>query len=183
MKKIFGILFLFFHLQSFSQKVTSIENVPVLEIANSTFTNILDSFVESVQKCCYYNTNWMFRINLVVNNDSTTTIHLMTGGKRTFWLPEEKNAYQALCFYKTHYFLITNKTNYFDTLLFFKTINTQEVVRIRYNKDLSFYDKKSKQYYIDPALSDNENELGTNYWVYTFEKGKFNQMIEINNCK
>ena len=65
LNKIFIICFFICFIQnSFSQKITGVENIPIYEVCDSTLQNVLDSYIVVAKKCSCCASSWYFQIDL-----------------------------------------------------------------------------------------------------------------------
>ena len=177
LNKIFIICFFVCFIQnSFSQKITGVENIPIYEVCDSTLQNVLDSYIVVTKKCSCCASSWYFQIDLY-----SASILLKFGEKRTFFELPKTDLNEALCIYKSYYFLIRNHTLDFDDKLFRKTQNTQEITRIENNMGilLDEYGNIIPDEYDDIILDDDDINI---YWIIEIQNGEWYKIEEDNTC-
>ncbi len=163
----------------FTQKVTRIEEVPIYKLIDQSLICVLDSFVSQAKKCCSFEQKWMFYITI-----DSSSIHFQFGEKLNFWLPDEKKIKQVICFYNSYCFLISLRNGNLIDYYFTNTGTFKEVIRVKYNNDLSFYDKKRKILYIDPRLEDMDAiDKNAIYWVYKIVDYNLIKIVEHTTCE
>ncbi|HOR81623.1 MAG TPA: hypothetical protein PLF32_03085 [Bacteroidales bacterium] len=125
------ILLLLKHQNVFSQEefVVIKDSIPIYEVVNNDFKEILDSFIVNEKKHSYYDSNLIFDISLEGYQD-VTYIMFFLDIKRTYYYPNSKHDFkgsQIMFFYKGNYFIVNNITKYFDDRLLKNTFKIREV--------------------------------------------------------
>lgn len=124
------ILLLLKYQNIFSQEVIICkDSIPIYEVVNNDFKEILDSFIVNEKNYSHYDSNLIFDISLIGYTDITYIIFSLDI-KRTYYYPIPKNNFngsQIIFFYKGNYFIVNNKTKYFDDRLLKNTLKFREI--------------------------------------------------------
>ncbi len=137
------------------------------DIKNEQLKNVLNEFIEHEKQYDYYDSLWMFRIN-IFKEDSTITFFIQSGSSEP-WMTDWKNfekEYYFVAKYNSYYFIVNSNVTIqnTDTIFFTKT-------SVHY--ELKVHDNNPIE--VNNSIFFEDDRYLQTVWMYYYRDGNLNE--------